>query len=83
METLQMPQLKEISHVRVVEWHHDHSQESEVNEAIKLGWQLLLVQPGEFHSSFVLGWNGSETPPQTAWQKRCAQYAEALRSKIR
>ena len=43
--------------------HHNYNQEAEVNEAVGLGWQLLLVQPGEFHSSFVLGWTGPETPP--------------------
>jgi hypothetical protein len=80
---LQISQIKDISTIRVVEWHHNnYCQETEVNEAIKLGWQLLLVQPGEFHSSFVLGWTGPETPPQTEYQKRSAEFADAVRSKI-
>ena len=83
MKTPKTPKSKSISSVRIVEWHNDRSQDSEVNEAVGLGWELILVQPGEFHSSFVLGWSGAGEPPQTAWQKRCAQYAEAARAKVR
>jgi hypothetical protein len=75
METPQVSQLPDISKVRVVEWRNDLSQDDEVNEAIQLGWKLLLVQPGEFHPSFVLGWSGTEAAPQTAREKRSAQYA--------
>ena len=80
---METPQFRDISSVRIVEWHTDHSQDSEVNEAIKLGWQLLLVQPGEFHPSFVLGWAGSEIPPQTERQKESARFIEAACAKMR
>lgn len=83
METPKTQQFKDMSHVRIVEWHHhNYNQEAEVNEAVSLGWQLLLVQPGEFHSSFVLGWTGPETPPKTEYQKRSAEWLEAAQRKM-
>jgi hypothetical protein len=81
METLEKPQLNGVSRVRVVKWHPDYHQDAEVNEAIKLGWQLILVQPGCEHPCFVLGWTGPETAPQTEWEKSCSRFADAVRLK--
>ena len=82
MKTLETPQFRDIRSVRIVDWHSDYSHDSEVNEAIKLGWELLLVQPGEFHSSFVLGWAMAGEPPQTERQKKSAEWLAAARRKM-
>ncbi|MFZ2644299.1 MAG: hypothetical protein WA117_25135 [Verrucomicrobiia bacterium] len=70
METSQLPQLSNITHVRVVEWNGDFALDAEVNEAIQLGWKLIFVQSGESHPGFVLGWSCGGEPPKTAREKR-------------
>ena len=75
MEIPNVHDFRDIAKVRVVGYHRDRSQQDEVNEALSLGWKLLLIQPGEDSASFVLGWSGPETAPQTKWEKQISQYA--------
>jgi hypothetical protein len=85
MNATQMPEFKNVNSVRIVEWRNEYNynQVTEVNEAIKLGWQLLLVQTGEVHPLFVLGWVGPETAPQTEWQKKSAKQTEQMLKAMR
>ncbi len=60
--------LAAIREVRTIGRHHDErwEAEGEVNEALGLGWQLLLVQPGAERPIFVIGWPSEAPPARTA-----------------
>jgi hypothetical protein len=61
-------QFRDISKINIISSHKDHL-EYEVNEALKLGWQLLLIHTNEGKMDFVMGWPGFSTPPKTNKEK--------------
>lgn len=71
-----IPEFSEVKNVRVIQ----REGQSEVNEALQLGWQLLFVQKGYDCPIFVLGWTQSSEPPLTKSQKQYrALYATSER----
>jgi hypothetical protein len=60
--------LQAIREVRTIGRLHDErwEAEAEVNEALALGWRLLLVQAGAERPVFVIGWPSEAPPARTA-----------------
>jgi len=71
-----IPEFRDVKHVRVIQ----REGQSEVNEALKLGWQLLFVQNGHDCPIFVLGWTQNNEPPLT---KSLKQYRAAFAAERR
>jgi hypothetical protein len=81
-EPLETQHLKDVRSVRVLEDRQDYTAESEVNEALRLGWKLLLVQQGHDHPVFVVGWTQEGEPTKTANHQQRDDYSRALAARV-
>ena len=75
-ENLPQNQFRDVRKTRIINWVYKdgHSAESEVNEALELGWELLTIQQGSETPIFVLGWTAETESQLTCYQKRIASY---------
>jgi len=79
-KNIELGLLQNVTHVRIIKyiayskWGHPvagaYNQESEVNEALSLGWKLASLQHGDENPIFVMIWDKSDNPQRTEYEKK-------------
>jgi hypothetical protein len=77
----ELPNFRDVRAIRTIGAAYDErlGADDEVNEALRLGWVLLLVQTGDPRPLYVVGWTGEGEAPMTDREKSSAARLEAAR----